>query len=255
MARRSIRSLLPWLDVLAIAAWGILLLKYWLTEKLYLLIHPNYIWLTVAAGISLLLISCLRAAMLLSRPGRGRAGEPASFQHITLFPPGWGSGLLLATAIVGLLITPRAFASQTAMQRGLGDSLTMTRVRPQAFRASNRSEDKTIIDWIRTLNVYPEPDAYTGQKVKVQGFVAYSPELPQEYFLISRFVITCCAADAYPVGLPVKLSQQTRDAYKPDSWLEVEGRMITETVNGKRKLTIAASSLKPVPEPKNPYNY
>ena len=35
--------LLDWLDVLVIAAWDILLLSYWLTEKLVLLIHPKYI--------------------------------------------------------------------------------------------------------------------------------------------------------------------------------------------------------------------
>jgi uncharacterized repeat protein (TIGR03943 family) len=72
--------------------------------------------------------------------------------------------------------------------------------------------------------------------------------------LLSRFVLTCCAADAYPVGLPVKLKQD-RQAYKPDTWLEVEGRMITETLNGKRQLTVEATSLKPIPEPKNPYDY
>jgi uncharacterized repeat protein (TIGR03943 family) len=67
-------------------------------------------------------------------------------------------------------------------------------------------------------------------------------------------VITCCAADAYPVGLPVKLNQ-SRKAYSADSWLEVEGQMATENIGGKRQLTIIASSLKPIPEPKNPYEY
>jgi uncharacterized membrane protein YcgQ (UPF0703/DUF1980 family) len=31
--------------------------------------------------------------------------------------------------------------------------------------------------------------------------------------------------------------------------------MTTETLLGKRQLTIAAKSLKPIPEPKNPYDY
>ena len=78
----------------------------------------------------------------------------------------------------------------------------------------------------------------------MQGFVTYGEKLPKDYLLLSRFVITCCAADAYPIGLPVKLNQ-SRDAYKPDSWLEVEGQMTTETLAGKRQLTIAAKSLKP----------
>lgn len=250
---RNFSRVLPWLDVLAIAAWGVLLLKYWLSEQLYLLIHPNYVWLTIAAGIGLLLISGLKAIMLLRR--RTRPLPVASTQHLTLFPPGWSSGLLLAVAIVGFLITPRAFASQTALDRGVGDAITLTRAKPQAFRASARSEDKSLIDWIRTLQVYPEPDAYTGQKVKVQGFVVYPPNLPPQYLLLTRFVITCCAADAYPVALPVKLPTGDHQAYSPDNWLEIEGQMVTENLAGKRQLTIQASALKPISAPKNPYNY
>jgi uncharacterized repeat protein (TIGR03943 family) len=253
MPRSLYRSLLPWLDVVAIAAWGVLMLKYWLSERLFLLIHPNYIPLTVVAGGVLLLISGFKALVIV-RSSRIRQ-VPSPTQHVTLFPPGWGSVLLLGIAIAGLLITPRAFASQTALDRGVTDAITLTRVRPQTFRASQRTEDKNLIDWIRTLQVYPEPDAYTGQKAKVQGFVVYPPNLSEQYLLITRFVITCCAADAYPVSLPVKLATGDRKAYPPDGWLEIEGQMITETLEGKRQLTIQAKSLKSIPEPKNPYNY
>jgi uncharacterized repeat protein (TIGR03943 family) len=130
----------------------------------------------------------------------------------------------------------------------------MTRSQPQAFRSVTKAEDRSLIDWVRTLNVYPEPDAYAGQPVKVQGFVVHPPDLPSQYLLISRFVITCCAADAYPVGLPVKLKEK-REVYRPDTWLEIEGQMITETLKGKRQLTIEATSLKKISPPANPYFY
>jgi uncharacterized repeat protein (TIGR03943 family) len=247
-----------WLDVLALALWGIVFLKFWITGKLNLLIHPNYTWLTVASGIALLGISGLKLLGMWQQSQLPPAPQPrgAAVQHLTLFPPGWSAVLLVAIAILGLIIEPRAFASQTAIQRGLTDSLTLTRAKAQSFRSAARPEERTLIDWVRTLNAYPEPDAYTGQKVKVQGFVAYPPasELPDSYFFISRFVITCCAADVYPVGIPVKLSQ-SRSTYKPDTWLEITGQMITETLGGRRQLTIQANALKPIPEPKNPYDY
>jgi uncharacterized repeat protein (TIGR03943 family) len=78
--------------------------------------------------------------------------------------------------------------------------------------------------------------------------------LPEQYFLISRFVITCCAADVYPVSLPVK-TEQGRSAYPSDRWLEVEGQMITIENNGKRQLAIQASKITPISPPKNPYEY
>lgn len=259
MKKSKLQNLIfPWLDVFAISAWGILILKYWLTGKLYLLIHPDYFWLAIAGALGLLAVSAWRAWFLVKSIRRRRSGDRflavQSSQHITFFPPGWSSILLLSTAILGLVFTPRVFASETALQRGIADSLTVTRSQPQSFRIAKPPEKRSLIDWVRTLTVYPEPDAYTGQKVNIQGFVIHPKELPDQYLLLSRFIITCCAADAYPVGLPVKLTT-SRNTYKPDSWLEVQGEMITETLDGKRQLTIQSTSIKPVLEPKNPYDY
>ena len=248
---------LPLLDILALAAWGILMLKYWVMGKLSLLIHPNYFGLVVATGIALLILAAMRISQLITQVRQQTAGRTPIMpvgQHLSLFPPGWSTTLLLAAAILGLVVTPQVFASQTAIQRGVTESVTMTRTQPQSFRSNSRPEARSLIDWVRTLAVYPEPDAYTDQRAKVQGFVVYPPNQPSQYLLISRFVITCCAADAYPVGLPVKL-KGNRDAYPLDSWQEVEGRMITETLDGKRQLVIEASSLKEIPKPANPYYY
>lgn len=249
--------LMPWLDVSAILAWGILMLKYWLTGKLRLLIHPDYFWLVIFGGFGLLALGTLRAQSLLSMLRRSRASRiilPQTVQHISLFPPGWSSTLLLITALLGFIITPRVFTSQTAIERGVADTLSMTRSHPVSFRSTKPPQERSLIDWIRILNVYPEPETYRGQKVKVQGFVIHPKEMPEQYLMLARFVITCCAADAYPVGLPVKLTGN-RSAYPQDTWLEVEGQMIAETLAGKRQLTIQATSLKPIPEPKNPYDY
>jgi len=253
MARsfRSSRIIGAWIDVLAIAAWGLLFLYYWATNKLYLLIHPNYMWLTVAAGFALLFLAVWRAMTIVRRRRSQNMGEMG---HITLLPTGWSGSLLLATAILGLIVSPRPFTSQTAIHRGVKDGPTLTRVKPQAFRGSSNTEEKSIIDWVRTLTVYPEPDAYNGQKAKVQGFVIHPTNLPDQYLLISRFILTCCAADAYPVSLPVKLPN-SRSAYKPDTWLEIQGQMITETLDNKRQLVLQASALKPIDEPQNPYDY
>jgi uncharacterized repeat protein (TIGR03943 family) len=249
--------ILPLLDILALAAWGILMLKYWLKGQLSMLIHPNYFGLVVVTGIALLIFAALRILQLINQMRQQAAGRVPLMpmaQHLSLFPPGWSSALLLAAAILGLVITPQVFASQTAIQRGVTESVTMTRSQPQSFRSNSKPEERSLIEWVRTLAVYPEPDAYTGQSVKVQGFIVHPPNLPSQYLLISRFVITCCAADAYPVGLPVKLNGD-RKTYPPDSWQEVSGRMITETLEGRRQLVIEANSFKKIPKPANPYFY
>jgi uncharacterized repeat protein (TIGR03943 family) len=256
--RRTNRSpkflslLAPWLDVLAIGSWGILLLKLWLFDQLSLLIHPNYFWLTVVSGFILVAIAVQEGKQVMQR--RRYESTRQNPQHVTLLLPGWSSSLLLIAALLGFVITPQPFASDTAIHRGVNDNLAATRSVPQSFGSVSRPEQRSLVEWVRTLNVYPEPDTYAGQKAKVQGFVVYPKDLPEQYFLISRFVITCCAADVYPISLPVKVSQG-RSAYPPDRWLEVEGQMSTIEYNGKRQLAIQASKLTPISAPRNPYEY
>ncbi|HEY9640248.1 MAG TPA: TIGR03943 family protein, partial [Coleofasciculaceae cyanobacterium] len=41
------------LDIAALLAWGVLLLKFWLTGKMTILLHPDYVWLAYSAGFFL----------------------------------------------------------------------------------------------------------------------------------------------------------------------------------------------------------
>jgi uncharacterized repeat protein (TIGR03943 family) len=244
-----------YLDLAATIAWGALLLKYAIDGTLYILIHPSYYVLVTITGGCLLAIGLFQSWRLYqsTRKGRIPPTDRVEMQHISLLPQGITTMLLLGTAIAGLIITPRLFTSQAAFQRGAStESVTVTRSKTQSFRATIKPESKTIVDWVRTLNIYPEPDAYAGQKVNVKGFVLYPQGIPSNYLTITRFVITCCAADAYPISLPVKFTGD-RSAYPQDSWLQVQGKMVVETLAGKRQLVIAATELQPTNAPKNPY--
>jgi uncharacterized repeat protein (TIGR03943 family) len=248
---------IAWIDISAIAAWGVLLLEYWINQKLGLLIHPAYDPLSVMAGVMLLTIAAYRTWTLIQQ---NRSGQPLptalpTMQHLSLLPNGVGSFLLLIVALLAIVITPQPFNSQTAIQRGVGDIITNTQVKPQAFRGNHKSEDRSLIDWMRTLQVSPEPDNYAGQKAKIKGFVVYPDNFPKEYFRLTRFIVTCCAADAYPVSLPVKLTNGDRTQYKPDSWFEVEGQIVVETIGNQRQIVVQASQIKAIPQPIRPYDY
>jgi uncharacterized repeat protein (TIGR03943 family) len=241
---------LPWLESCAITAWGITLLKLWLAGQLYLLIHPNYIPLTIIAGCGLTIVGIAEAW----RVSKRRQGYTNNQQHVTLIKPSLSSSLLLIVAIVALFINPRPFTSEKAIHRGVTDNIADARTIPQSFRASNRPEERTLVEWVRTISAYPEPDAYKGQKVKLTGFVVHAPDQPDNMFLITRFVITCCAADVYPVSLPVKIAE-SRANYPPDKWLQVEGQTDVDINDGKRQVVIVASNITAIAEPKNPYDY
>ncbi|MDR9403511.1 MAG: TIGR03943 family protein [Halothece sp. Uz-M2-17] len=253
--------LLPTLDALTFLAWGILLFKYWLTGEIRLLIHPNYIGLVVTTGGILLVLGLLKLFQLYRQQKRKNRQEKV-MQHVTLFPVGWSSFFLLGTALLGLVIPPTILGSDIALQRGIRETLPLTENQPQTFRVNVNAEDRSLIDWIKTINAYPEPDAYQGEKVKVRGFVIEKDQLPNQYFLLAQFIITCCAIDAYPVALAVKLPHSDQH-YTNDTWLEIEGEMISErlafaTANDlesqeKRQVVILAESITEIPTPRNPY--
>ncbi len=235
------------LDILAILAWGVLLIRYWFSGELNLLIHPNYFALVLATGIILLILAVVQI-LPVSRK-MVKAGT-----HLSTFPPGWGSALMLFTAILGFVIGPSLLTSQTALHRGVRESLPLTQTQIEHFQVASNPEERSLIDWVRTLNAYPEPDAYDGQPVKVTGFVIHDPQLPDNYLLVARFVITCCAVDAYSVVLPVMLNQ-SRVNYPADSWIKVTGLMSSQELLGERKLIINPTEITPIDTPKDPYAY
>ncbi|MFM7571626.1 MAG: TIGR03943 family putative permease subunit, partial [Snowella sp.] len=135
----------------------------------------------------------------------------------------------------------------------------------ESFQANVKPEERSLVDWVRTLNAYPEPDAYAGQKAKITGFVVHPPDLPDNYILLTRFILTCCAVDVYPVAIPVRLEGDRRQ-YPQDTWLEVQGIMETETLKAnpqtsqksesqKRQLVLNAQSVRTIPTPADPYSY
>lgn len=269
MTNQIIKNRKKWfnlLDIIALLSWSILLFKYSITGQLYLLIHPNYFILVFVSSFLLFLLSIFKIYQVFIYYQKNPNFEQlANSQHSNLLPQGWGSSLLIAVAVLGLIINPMVLSSQTAMQRGVTDTLPPTTIQTQSFLNQIPPEKRSLIEWVRTLNVYPEPDNYIGQKANITGFVVHLDHLPDNYIYLSRFVLTCCAVDAYPVGILVELPD-SRSEFPPDSWLEVQGLMNSLTlpsvevmenqaVREKRQLVLQAKMVKTIPTPTNPYAY
>jgi len=109
----------------------------------------------------------------------------------------------------------------------------------------------SIGDWTREINMDGNLSKFEGKEVDLIGFVFKPSDLPSEYFLISRFAISCCVLDATPIGLTVKY--ETSDLYESDDWIQVKGKFQIENINGKEKLVIIPSSIEKTEIPNNPY--
>ncbi len=169
------------------------------------------------------------------------------------------NGKVSRLAIVGLLffsliiffVPPRPLSERSAQARGSSSDTAILQVEIPRFGVS--PENRSIIDWTQMFNFDPDPHAYLGQAVKVDGFIQRSVDLPEDYFLITRFTLSCCIADARPVSLIVHANGV--DPYLEGTWWELKGQMNVLELDGEERSVVELIEAKPIPTPDDPYTY
>lgn len=89
-----------------------------------------------------------------------------------------------------------------------------------------------------------------SSKIFFKGKVLKSPLLKDDEVVIYRMIITCCAADAIPLGILVKLPQKME--LKNEEWFGVEGTIQLRPFNEKLKTIEPLANMVP-PEKLFPY--
>lgn len=111
--------------------------------------------------------------------------------------------------------------------------------------------EKTYLDRLNTLQMYEQE--VTGKEIKIKGFIFYPNDTPDDMVLISRYAMTCCAADASVVGIFTRIPKS--DQLKEGTWVEVQGVLeFMETEHGRFPFTKPTQYHK-VDAPKDPYVY
>lgn len=90
-----------------------------------------------------------------------------------------------------------------------------------------------------------------GRTISLTGFVVHTGGKT----LLARLVISCCAADAFPVT--VHLLGGEADHLAGDAWIQVTGRVVpgTATKNNSYTPDFMPASITTVAAPKDPYEY
>ncbi len=222
------------------AAYGAYLLYAFGSGALYFYIHPVYVIPTLLTGLILLALAILAARA----PG-------ASSPHAAPSPPA-----IVALALplaLGFLLPPQPLSPVAAAQRGV-ETASIGRVEaPADWSVGRRPETYTIKDWVKAFQADPEPSRHAGTPVRVSGFVYRDERLPRDWFLVSRFVVQCCAVDAQPIGLPVRVA----GGAPPEAgrWVAVEGVWEVAEAGGQRRAVIAPTAVTPIARPDQPYLY
>jgi uncharacterized repeat protein (TIGR03943 family) len=115
------------------------------------------------------------------------------------------------------------------------------------------STERTVLDWLRTFDEADHPFTYVGQDAVVIGFVSHDPRLPEDQFLVSRYVLNCCVADVSALELIVEWPGSVSLA--PNGWVRISGPVLVADLDGRLLPLVVAQTLEVLPEPDLPYLY
>lgn len=212
------------------------------TGQLGLYIHPRYFDFTVGMAVA----GGIVAFGALAVPTHD-SHEPAPPRF--LFLP---TLLVIVFAAIGMIaLPPNALSAQTAAQRDITRSTADLKAEASELQNADRSRF-TIKDWAMQIQLDPDPESYAGEMVTLTGFVAPSPGDKDDEFYITRFLVLCCAVDAQPIGLPVRL-QDWKAEFAVDGWLDVTGEF-AENPDGKG-LVLVPDEITPTEQSNQPYVY
>jgi putative membrane protein len=111
--------------------------------------------------------------------------------------------------------------------------------------------EKTYGDILNTLHLYPKE--FVGKQIRVIGFVYRDSTLKKHQFVVGRYSVSCCVADASVVGF---LTQYEKDRHlKNGQWVEVSGTLDVTRLDEDTFPVIHLRKYKTVAAPKDPYIY
>jgi uncharacterized repeat protein (TIGR03943 family) len=166
---------------------------------------------------------------------------------------GWRLLILFVPVALGILVTPQPLTTAAMSNRdlslgawsdGLGGGHALATVPP---------EQRNILDWLRLFQAEPNASAFDNQEVRLTGFVYREDSYDAGTFMIGRFIIIHCVADASPAGLLVRWPDAV--SLPDDQWVEVQGRLKAGEFDGRAMPILWAESVNAIQPPAQPYLY
>lgn len=217
-----------------LGAWA--LLFWWLMvtgrQNLYLSTRTQWV---VPVGATLLTLAALgRLATV-----RTREREPLRRREA------WVMGAVVAPVVLIMALPPATLGQFSAGKRS-----SFATVGVATSAADIGSGELTLVD-VAAGQTTPEGEAAlaarAGEQVDFVGFVTRYDDTPADELLLTRYVVTCCVADA--TIAQVRVVNVTPGAFQANDWIEVTGAIYPIG----REVIVNATSIGRVARPDKPY--
>ncbi len=96
-------------------------------------------------------------------------------------------------------------------------------------------------------------NSFNGKQANVVGFVYREGTYPDNEFMVVRFTVSCCVADASALGLPVISDQASQ--FPTDTWVQISGTLKVDKFRGDNWPILQAATITKIDQPEHPYLY
>ncbi|HEY4270243.1 MAG TPA: TIGR03943 family protein [Galbitalea sp.] len=253
-----------WRGIILLATVSIATLWFGATGRLVFYVHPRYLVFTIImAGVALAFCTARVVMVVRARPAADHdhdeedddpAPRPGIQRVLSI------GTIVIATAVAAAMVAlpPATLSSATALQRDItNSSVAAGAASLTAAQTANNSAfaNYSLLDWSSLLRQTSDPSFYAGKPVDVTGFVTPDPTDSANVFYVTRFVITCCAVDAQPVGIPVYV-ENWKGSYPANSWVKITGGLVADpSTKSSAELAVIPTGVKRVAQPADPYLY
>lgn len=221
-------------SAVALAAWAGLFWFLIASDRTAFYLSSRTDWVVPVGAVILTIAAC------------GRFASARSAQQERLAPKeAWGIGVIVLPVVVVLALPPASLSSFAASRRSSFASAGFT------TSAEDVAEgDLSLADVAGALRSGEAMEALVeraGTEVDFTGFVTRDSSMAADEFVLTRFLISCCVADALSVEVRVVGAPPGR--FSKDDWVRVAGKIYP--VGGE--VILDADSIEAVERPDRPY--
>ncbi len=239
-----------WLPALTLGAWGIILLYFHLSGRLTAFLHPTFRPGVLIAGLALL---AMAVVVLLSSVEECCEANACShgFSRLTF-------GKLLAFSVLLVPLSLALFSEDGFSLTAIKNRGMVTDVSELAKRAplSVPSPDATdgnlqvsVIDLLYAAQDDTLQTEFSQRPLEITGQLMATTEMNPRgnRMRLVRMFMSCCAADAKPVGALIELRQPV--AMEEMAWVKVTGTAYFPMEGGKKVSVLKVESIEPASAP------
>jgi uncharacterized repeat protein (TIGR03943 family) len=228
-----------WTRVLRAAglvAWAVFFDYLWLSGRSVDYVGPRTTWVVVFGAVSLTVAALLYVSGLLTREETTRPTVRELGRLVIILSP-------IALAATAPSVT---LGSQAVNQKRTADGATSL-ARLEAYDGTVRLYELAAAAY--NPQWAAERGIEGGLLVEFDGFVSKTRD--DGTIELSRFLASCCAADAMPYSIDVTLPEGA-SRFEQDEWLLVRGQVVEQT-DGDRVFGVIADEVEPIDRPADTY--